>query len=159
MDVYDSIENLPIWNYYKCITEKDLNFLIESEGKFILKVTKDKLLGDAWVKIDEQMTELNLKDQSYVDDLRDVQEYELLKLDQLLNPSALNNIYLQDKENQLKEINKDNKKDFDFYGVLASMIKFMSVPIDPKKLSVIQYYANIALMKNSIKKPVINGNK
>lgn len=158
MKIYNSIEVLPIWNYYKCITEKDLNFLIEEEDKFILKAKKDKLLNDVWSAIDEQMTALNLKDESFVEDLKDAQEYELLKLEQILKPSALNNIFLQDKENQLKELNKDNKKDFDFYGVLAHMIKFMGVPIDSKKISVIEYYANIALMKKSIKKPVTNGN-
>ena len=123
----------------------------------MLKSLKDKKLFAAWDIIDNEMTELNLKDVGYVDELKEQRNFQLMELEQLLNPTALNNIFLQEKKAEI-EANKKDSKPFDFYGVLAAMSKFVGFQINSKVLTVVEYYANVTLMKQSIKTPVKNGN-
>jgi hypothetical protein len=157
MQVYNTIEDLPIYNYWKCINNKDLNFLIKEDSK-MLKSLKEKKLYNCWIIIDEEMTTLNLQDASFVSDLIESRDFEILKLDQLLNPTALNNILIESKKAELISFKEDGKI-FDLYSSISSMSKFLGFRVDPKKFTVSEYFANIGLMKQIInKKSANNGN-
>jgi hypothetical protein len=154
MQVYNTIEDLPIYNYWKCINKKDLNFLIKEDSK-MLKSLKEKKIYNSWLIIDEEMTELNLQDASFISDLIESRDFEILKLDQLLNPTALNNILIQSKKADIIAL-QGNDKIFDLYGSISSMSRFLGFRIDPKKVTVSEYFANIRLMKEGANKKITN---
>ena len=149
MKIYSSIEELPVYNYWKCVTKKDLSFLI-IEDSDMLKINKDKKLAFAWEVIDDEIMDMNLQDPSYVMKLKEHRDHEMMKLEQTLRPTALAGILINDKNEELKRDSKAGKK-WDLYSSIATMGKyFNSGFIDPKKLTVVQYLANISLMKVKI---------
>lgn len=142
MQIYLSIEDLPIYNYFKCIEKRDLKFLV-SDGSEQPK----KELEEAYIKVENELIELNLKNPEFVADLKEEAEHYILKIETKINKSALNNILYLESKKQFEEEKKDNKP-FDFNKSLIYISKFLGYRFDPKVNTVSEYFTAINTMKD-----------
>ena len=142
MQIYSSIEDLPIYNYFKCIEKSDLKFLVSNGSE-----QPKKKLEAAYVNIENELIELNLKNPEFVADLKEEAEHYMLKIETKINKSALNNILYLESKKQFEEEKKDSKP-FDFNKSLVYISKFLGYRFDPKVNTVAEYFTAINTMKD-----------
>ena len=131
--MYDSIENLPVYNFNKINETGDLKYLLKGS----LKVPQTKL-EKCWIKIyDEFLTEFGLSEKF---------SQWLEKQKQIV--AHIYNAYVEGKRHEinfvrLKEMQAEElmKGDEQKIGEVAAMIsEYMHFPIDIRTITVYQFY-------------------
>ena len=140
MQIYSSIEELSIYNYWKVITTGDLKWLIkDNEGVKLASEIKSKLLK-AWEQIEVEMYEMQLEDPDYLDKLKDERDHYLLKIQVALENKTIDRLHY---ENQVDFFEKKEHSKFDFDGSLAMLEEVLHTQIDERKMTVKRYYTHL----------------
>ena len=150
MDIYSSLSDIPIYNYHLVSSTGLLKHLIIDGSDIPKGVNNGKVidqLNKAWDDIGDEFIEMQLQDPDYISDLKEEAEHYLLKVQNIINKTALNTIFYNDSKTRFED-KKEDVKPFDFYKSLSYLSKFMGYRIDPKETKAIEYFNNIKLMTN-----------
>jgi len=138
---YKSLEELPIYNWDKCVRTGELKYL----------------LVDPNLKCDVDLMALFYKfHQEYLDIFGATEESErylnLLKqkihhIEQIILGVKFHKNYLKIVEFEIDGIEKKKGDSQDLYDICAILTKFMGVHLDVKKVTVIEYYKYISLLE------------
>lgn len=153
MKYYNSIENLPIWNFYKVKETGDLSYLFVDEkqhGEAMLKAIAKEVF-EAWRAIDDRfLFEFGLSEQ-YVNRLILEKKINELELDVLIYNNSISRARLKAEKAKVEGI-KEGEGKADLTEVLVNIEKFMSFSIDDKKVSVNKFFGYINLMRRAADK-------
>ncbi len=137
---YDSIYDLPIYNWFKIMDKNNLGFLRkESTFKSLDSVEEDtsKKAVDMWHSIVNQMTSEFGQDEAYKDIIEKKMDIAMLEVEFVITK---NKRLLTDIEIKKSKLNTpEESKEFDYNKEIAIISKFQGTPIDPRKMSVYQY--------------------
>jgi len=134
-NIWQSIEQLPIYNFRKC-QEGDLRYL------FIKWKQKPcKALIEIWAQIQDEFferIEMNEK-QSYI--YRKSKKYIVNELEKIINenPAKLSRLTVENKKIEI-ELTKEQGVKQDIFDQVAILKIHFKIDIDIKKMSVLEYY-------------------
>jgi hypothetical protein len=138
---YKSLEELPIYNWDKCVRSGELKYL----------------LLDPNLKCDVDLLELFMKfHQDYLDIFGANEESErylsLLKqkihhIEQIILGVKFHKNYLKIVDFEIEAIEKKKGDSQDLFDICAILSKFMGFQLDVKKVTVIDYYKYIKLLE------------
>jgi calcineurin-like phosphoesterase family protein len=137
---YESIDEMPIYNWNKIIETGDLKWIFKNGGR----VTKK--LGEVWVKLqDEYFLEFGLDD-TFKKQLRLMKEVIKLNDEFIQNGdrSILNLIHISEVD--LQATKKGNT--MRFYDLLDRVMSIKKMYIDPKQYTVVQWYYTLKNLAN-----------
>lgn len=151
MDVYNSLSNIPIYNYHLVSSTGLLKHLIVDGSEIPKGVENGKVIDQlnvAWDKIGDEFITMQLQDPEYISGLKEEAEHYLLKVQNILNKTALNTIFYNDSKTRFEDKDSEENKPFDFHKSLSYLSKFMGFRIDPKETTAVEYFNHIKLMTN-----------
>lgn len=145
MKFWTSIDDLPIYNYYKFIESKDLNWLIyEQPTKKVDEDWKKEQLFKAWQIIELEFYGMMVNDPDYISELKKQLRKRSKRIDALLRPDAFYKTLWE------VEKLKDNEagNEFDYSKSIAMLEKYLKFAVDDKTMSVRRYFSHYNMMKN-----------
>ncbi len=145
---YNSIEDLPLKNWFKIQKTNDIVWLLHKQIKVSIKqkIQLDRAFYIIWK---EFINTFGISDamQKILELRRDIQ---VLKSDMYLRKDRSRLGLIRVKERELKSLTDDtNKKEFD--NTQAYVAKFMGFKIDENTTTVKEYYGYMEIMKQAIK--------
>ena len=137
---WDSIENMPIYNWIKILETGELKWL------FIDKGLETDSAAEHWLGLQQQYIDEFGLDESYKQQLRLMEKLKNLNLDFVLtrDRSLLNSIKITEIDLEIDS----SKKIISFYDILDHVEKYKGLHIDPKKTSVMKWYYSLKNMSN-----------
>jgi len=143
MQIYNSIDTLPIWNYWQCINKNSREPLIIDCPKSTPEPTKQKALSEAWNKIENEMIALQLQDPKYVLQLKDDARHILRQIKAMLSGKTIDKLHYE-----MSVLKRDSvlQKDFNYNKSVAILEKYLSRAIDDKIMTVTRYYTHWQMM-------------
>lgn len=160
---YDSIECLPVENWFKIHQSGDLKLLVRNDIAFkmifiaamipmayylgIVSVIIWASLGllwkdkpeAIWTKIyDEFIARIGLS-QEYMEYVERTKRIATMQCDYVLNPSPADKIAITRELRELKEV--QNEKQTEYSHVIAQVSKAQGYRIDPKVVTVLEFYS------------------
>lgn len=144
---YSNLENLPIWNWWKIHETKDFKYLLKDKKKLTKHAPAifDGLHSD-FIRI------FGVSD-SYKKYLEKLIEIEVTEIDMVVNKDRSLETFIDIMKIELDEIAP--KDDSNYMENAIAVEKFMGFKMNPKEMSVFEYYSYI----NSIEKSVKNGKR
>ena len=138
---YNSIEFMPIWNWYEILKTGDLKHLfISGSGRVSNK------LVDLWdILQDQYITEFGLDD-SFKKQIRLLKEKAKLNYDFILTKDPFINTQLSIVDADLKELNTG--KSVGFYEMKSHLEKYKGFRIPVKEVTVIEWFTDLKNMSN-----------
>ena len=149
MEYYKSIDTLPIYNYWQCVDKKDLTFLIISCPKSTPESTKLAKLSKAWESIESQMIELQLKDKTYIANLKKEARHYLKQAKAALTNNTLDRLHF--KQSEIEREKESNGVGFNYNKSIAILEKYLGRHINDKEMTVSRYYIHYQMMVESMK--------
>lgn len=148
---YNSIDTLPVFNWFKVIETGDLKNLVMNPHEVSPKRLKDQELASIWHKIYSEFIDTFGVDDTYKEILLlrcEVDYYKnLMVLEE--DRSMLN--FIRRAEKQLEALLKDNHETkYDMTSVYVE--KYMGFKIDKRSLSVKEYYGYLKAMEEEAKR-------
>ncbi len=156
LSVYDSIEDIPIWNWVKINENKNLNYLYKDERNHKFRAFPIEL-HDVWLDLNQQLWDEFGVSQTYKRYFHLMKRRIVLRSDLIIT----GNTYL---ENEIWLIDQDIKRLFDtkvkenFSKTFWRIRMYTKLNLDPKKISVKEYHDLIGVI-NSEAKNSKDGNK
>ena len=153
MTFYNSIDNLPIWNFYQVKESGDLSFMYVDEARHGDPMTKKeaKELFDAWKAIDDRFLYEHGLTEQYVNRLIIEKKIIQLELEVLINNDSITRSRLKAEKAKIEGI-KEQEGKANLTEVIVNVEKFMNFSIEEKKVCVAKFFGYIELMKRSVKK-------
>lgn len=143
--IWDSIEEMPVYNWVKILETGDLKYLYkEEEGK----VTKR--LQDIWLDLQQQYIDEFDFDEKFKARMRIVADIATYNCEFVLTGDRMLKNYILMSQKDLE--NLDKEKAHSFYEVLDYVEKYKGYQIDPKKITVIRWYHTLENMARHGKK-------
>jgi len=152
--VYDSIEDLIVWNFKKAQSTNDLRYLLvlDNYKELPLKNYDASKLFKAWKKINDEFIDefgFTEKQQLIYDKMLQldfVRADKIIKKDKSLDNKI--RMYKREIEDLLKDSNQEQQSFEKQVGILIVNLK---IPIDTRKITVKEYYYLIELYEEQIK--------
>ena len=138
---YNSIEFLPIWNWYEILKTGDLKHLfINGKGRVSENIT------ELWDKIqDEYINHFGL-DEKFIKRIKLLKQKALLNYEFIITKDRFINTKLSILEADLDELNSGEA--IDFYSLKNHLEKYMGFRIDTKEYTVIEWHTALKNMSN-----------
>jgi hypothetical protein len=141
--IYNSIEDLPIFNWWKIHETKKMIYLFVKEKDGKRKFTNDelRLLSFRWQKLYDQYLARYGFAESFIDNLEFEKEIALLKIEMYETQNFAMETTIEIKEYQLSQQKKraQKKEKADFYENKAQIEKRIGFRIDVKTCSVVEF--------------------
>ena len=147
MKVWNSIEDLPIYFYWKVIETGDLTYLIQEKGSNLVDHVRGKLV-EAWEQIEVEMYDLQLSDPKFKTHLEDEKRHYLKKIQAALSNKPIDKIHF---ENSKAIHEKKSGSKFDYEDSIC-MLEEKIGQIDDKKMSTKRYYTHLKRLTNGYTK-------
>lgn len=144
MQIWSSIDELPVYYYFKVIEKNDFDYLIREDTKSTPQATKTKKLLKAWDMIQTELIELNMKDPKYMEELKGQRRHFLRKIRATVGNSAADQIHYERFKPQY-----ESEEQFDYDKSLAILEKHLGFSINDKQMTVKRYYTHLQLMKEA----------
>lgn len=140
-NIYKSIDDMPIYNWHKIQKDADLTYIfIDKKGEI------NEIIYQRWeVLQDEYIERFGLED-GFKHHLRMMKKATQLNCDYIATKNALllNEIAIIEAElNSIEEV-----KSMDFYEVKDYLEKHKGFRLDPKQVTVTEYYYSLKNMRN-----------
>jgi len=145
LGLYDGLEDLPIFNWWK---------ISSGEYKYAQKEIKDIDATDELIETIEKWQQDFFDRYGISDDFEDYFETQKEILELQCDLALTKDRFLNTKINLLKQklkAKQDYRRKGEEYELKAYLDKFMGVQIDAKKTSVVEYYGYLDLMKKEYK--------
>jgi len=144
MKYWQSIDDLPIYYYYKVLETNDLKHLVyEMPSKIDVDHLK-KVLNPVWDKIELEYFDMLSKDPNYIDTLKDDIRFQIKKVKAQISSLAYDKIIFEGEKRKKAMENSE----YDYYKSIALLTKNLNFAIDDKKLSVRMYFTHFNMLKN-----------
>jgi hypothetical protein len=145
---YLSIDELPIYNWWKIHENGDMNQLVKGKGK----VTNAKL-AEVWAMLYDEFIDtfgVNEDFREYLELKRDI---EILKIDMILDGDMSLQTMIEIKEFEMaKSFDKETKSNYNEVKVYVE--KYMGFRLDEKTTSTKDYYTYLKTIEKEAKKSV-----
>tara|TARA_R110001606_G_scaffold93417_4_gene207475 strand:- start:727 stop:1173 length:447 start_codon:yes stop_codon:yes gene_type:complete len=146
MKYWKSIDELPIYYYYKVISTKDLIHLAYDLPANQNREYLTKTLQPAWDKIQIEYFDFMAKDKDFIASLEKDIRYQIKMIKANISSLAYDKIAFEG-EKILKE-KEDGGADFDYHQSIAYLENSLKFAIDDKKMSVVKYFSHFNRLKN-----------
>lgn len=147
---YTSIDDLPIYNWFKISETNDLNWLLLDKED--AKYTDDELLTPFWENIRAQFFDTF----GIPEKMRKVMELRLdnrlLSMEMTQNGDMSLETFVDINKHKITQLLKDEEKQTSEM-VTAYIEKFLRFPLNEKVVSVKKYYTYVKMLENS-QKPI-----
>lgn len=171
---YDSIETLPIVHWFKINETRDVRILAKNDREFRLAIIaltiylatvniaiaallillvfiyspiEVLVMNNIYKKINDQFLKKIGISGEYKEYLNNLLEYNNLACDYMLEPTPINKLTMNEKLAEIESYKQ--KQSEDIYKVIANISRMQGHPIDPKKVTVIEFYAIIDSLSNA----------
>jgi len=145
MIYYESIDELPIYNWRKINETNDLKYLLKQKCGLTKK--KFLILQQAWEKLYDNF----LDTFGINDDFKKVMELKrdilVLKINMQMDKDPFIINFIEMKEVELNAIIKSGESGISFNEIKAHVAKFMGFAINEKETSTRDYYTYVELFK------------
>lgn len=140
-NTYQSIEFMPVWNWFEILKTGDLKHLfISGKGRV------SERLGELWDTLqDEYITEFGLDDK-FKKKLRLLKEKALLNYEFIITGDRFINTQLSIVDADLEELNEG--QGITFYELKDHLEKYKGFRIDTKETTVIEWHYALKNMSN-----------
>ncbi len=143
-NLYCSIDELPIYNWWKVNQTKDYSYLLKDKSI----VCDEIILKNTWELLYREFLSTFGISESFKDYLELIRDIEILKLEKAIEQEEYLQTFIDIKEAELSEI-VDQKNEDKFDKVRAYISKFMAFRIDEKVVTVKEYYGYLKLLEES----------
>lgn len=137
MKFYESISELPIYNWNELNTSGDLKWLLKEPKK--LNKTDISKLVDVYDSMQKDIFEKFGKTDSYQEYLQELKRYMIWKIDGRLGDPA-SKIYAKQFEEEEKR-----KKKIEFHETMALLQKKLGFYVDSKTMTTLDYFTHLHL--------------
>ena len=130
---YNSVEELPIWNWFKVFETNELKHIIKKG------VVDNSILKEKWQELFSEYIDIFGLDENLISHIKQEKKIVLLELEYAIKkrPSDLFKIELEILKSKEKQ---SNKVQSDFMLVIAQVEGALKRNIDEKKISVRKFY-------------------
>lgn len=143
---YDSIEDLPIWNWNKCHEKNDYTFL--KINRVNSQVTKEefKKLREIWEKVfEEYINEFGFS-KNFLAIMEKKKQIAFYQLDFIKTSDKSIRTLIEIAENELLDLIGDGAK-ASFWKSKATIEKLLGFQLDAKTVTVVEFYSHIENLK------------
>ncbi len=148
--IYKSIEEMPIYNFHKIMTEKDtdaLKWMLYKPDEFVIKPKEIERVGKQWIKLyDEYLEHFGISKQ-YEKVMNQEDKITKLIISRWLQDDKSLESIIKIEQQRLNELTGKKKKKSTFEEDVAIIEKYRGIGIDIKKTSVKMFYTYIKLME------------
>lgn len=145
---WSSIDDLPIYYYWKTASTGNLDHLIYEGSTAKLDSSYKKDLYAAWEEIELEMLEIQLSDPSYVRKLQDERRHYLKKVKAAITNNTLDKLHYQMSAEIWESIEENTP--FNYERSIALMELHMGgAQINDKVMTTRRYYTHLMLMKET----------
>lgn len=146
MKLYQDLDELPIFNWFKIHETGDLNYLVVS-GKNGYK----KKLQEHWRKLYDMYIEAFGFSSEFLKILNKEKQIALMMIEKAETGNAVLQTHIELKQYDLTKM-KDGMTKANLYQIKAHMDKHFGFHFDAKKVSVMEFFNNIKLIENESKR-------
>ena len=139
---YNSIEELPIWNWFKVFETNELKHII-IEG-----VVEDTILKDTWNKLFSEYIDIFGLDDNLVSHIKHEKKIVLLELEYAIKKKASDLFKIELEMLKVQE-KQSEKVQSDFMQVIAQVESALTRNIDEKKISVRKFYTYLKQLEKN----------
>ena len=148
IELYKSIDDLPIYNFDKILKSHDLRYLLKEEIKDITYNKNFDKISDQWVKLyDEYLEHFGLS-KSYKRVIEQETKIAKLQIQRWLRDDRSLEGIIEVEKIKLQEMNKKKKKKSTFEEDLATIEQNRGIGMNPKETSVKMFFTYVKLMEN-----------
>jgi hypothetical protein len=145
---YTSIDELPIYNWWKIHESGDMLQLIKSKGK----ATNAKL-AEVWSRLYDEFIDTFGINEDFRQYLELKREIEILKIDLIVDGDGSIQTFIEIKEFEMSQVfNKETKTNYNEVKVYVE--KYMGFRLDVKTTSTRDYYTYLKAIEKEAKKSV-----
>lgn len=145
--IYESIEDLPIWNWNKIHDKGDLTYLRINRINGHKTSEEHKSLSETWDKIfSEYIDRFGFSD-SFLSIMDKKKQIAFYKIEKMVTGDETIDTMIEICENELRQMS-EIKKGADFWQSKSSIEKMIGFALDAKKTSVIEFYSHIENLKS-----------
>lgn len=148
--MWRSIDEMPIFNWFRLHKTNDLRFMFKKERKGYDKKMKLELVIGFMVIRDEYIDRFGLSKE-----LKQIlmleADIQALKIKLFLTKDRIHNTFIRAKQFQLESLKKDIAKGEDPMLTKSRVEKFMGFRLNEKEVTVSEYYTYIELIKQQPK--------
>lgn len=143
--IYNSIEELPVFNWWKVNETNDVSFLL-IKRKRISDLEKDTLVKVFRKLLDEYMTRFGLTE-SFLTILDKKKEVALMIVDRWVKNDKSLQIFIDIAKIELSWLLDEFSGQQDFYEFKSRVETMLGFAIDIKKTTVIEFYSYVKMLK------------
>ncbi len=146
---YESIDDLPIYNWFKIHETSDLSFLLIKKKKFV-KMTQQLSAKKMWTQIyDEYIQKFGFSD-NFLSILQKETEISLLIIEKAMTNDQSINTLIKIIEIEIEKLKGPVSKNapVDFFKLKSAMEEQLKFRINMKECSVTEFYSYISLLQN-----------
>jgi len=138
---YQSIEFMPIWNWYEILKTGDLKHLfISGKGRVNEKI------GVLWDQLQDEYIYLFGLDEKFTKRIKLLKKKAILNYEYILTKDRFINTKLAILEADLEQLNSGEA--IGFYSLKDHLEKYKGFRIDPKEFTVIEWHTALKNMSN-----------
>ena len=141
-DHYESIDELPIYNWFKVHETSSFEYLLYVRKK--LERWEVRRLNELWMVLYKQYIERFGYSEQFIEVMSKKREIALLKVDYITSGDKSLKVFIQIAEKELEEM---NGADVDFYESKSMLEKSLGFYIDIHKMTVAEYYSHFQVAK------------
>lgn len=153
---YESIDEMPIYNWFNAHETGDLKYVFLPGVKDFSKKARIHA-AECFRKMRDQFIDLfGVGDnQKLIYMLR--RDIAVLKIDMHLTGNRSIEVFINAKEHEINMLSKEQPKTGNWLETKTHIEKFMGFRMNPKEVTVSEYYSHIAAMKKQFKPTVTRG--
>ena len=159
-EVFNSLDELPIWNFKKVQDTADLRYLINLKDYKNLPLINQKFLNKLnviWEDLEIQYYDKIGIEENFKRYISDQKELLISTLENIIEEDEFKLTLHEILEHKFNEKYNKSNQEVNFDENLAILESYYSFPIDIKKTSCTKYFTYIKTMKKRIEKENNNG--
>ena len=145
-DHYSTIEELPIYNWWKVHETGNFEYLLYTRKTSSKKEVKK--LARVWKSLYEQYIQRFGYTEQFIETMSKKREIALLKVDYITSGDKSLKVFIQIAEKELEEMTGEET---DFYQGKSMLEKSLGFYIDIHRMSVAEYYSHFQVAKKTTK--------
>ena len=150
--VYKGIDEMPIYNWWQINSSADLSFVLIDKPKKKLNRFQIESLSFYWEKIYNEYISVFGFSEDFLRQLEKKKEIAILKLQMVVTDDYSLQTMIDIANIELQQMQEDISGQSDFYESKATMESRLGFVLDPRKITVREFYSYIKNLRKNIKK-------
>lgn len=144
MKYWQSIDELPIYYYYRVLETGDLKYLAYDLPSNVNQDYMTAKLKEAWDKIQMEFFDLMAKDKDYVEALKKDVRFQIKKVKAQISSLAYDKIIFEG----IKKTKESENVEFDYFQSISILEEKLKFAIDDRTMTVRRYFSHFKRLKN-----------